>query len=551
MWRFLLYGAALAANSFRKQTPVDAAAAPSVSAAPAAAAPGAVGLSAAPAAAPAAAPPGPILPGGLAAAAFDPEAMKEALGEDNAEKGAPSLMPGWSYAHQDQWPQTCHEGTQSPATLLNAVPPVLAKEKLLFQYVPIELNVELFHDGSTVSVTLPEPHGGFGLGESFETLQPQENEVFSFWQMALHHPGEHLFEGKEVPVELQLYHTKVFDDNCRQAVLSVGFDVNPLFPMTPSPAGMFLNKLAELIPKSKGVKESGGVVLDPNLLFKSQMVNGTLADASWARYGGTVSQPPCSGADVFVRLTAAQVPQSTLDLITEALIPASRQRTGEPVVPTIYGSINCVGLTASPAPEAAKINVLTGKESIKCEVPDDVVDVFPKTFPPAVADTLSTSAPADLLQYCTGVIEHEARNKTAADAYVSAVGELDVICEEAHALLKEVRNTAGPKGQESFAKANSKDKECKEKTVVVDALKATADTENEELKKAVDSAMIVLTEAIKLAGAPHQPSVKAKRKFKCNDKWPFGNPPTVKDMTHLEAGLPRAIGNPVIGTEMH
>ena len=42
------------------------------------------------------------------------------------------------------------------------------------------------------------------LGKQFAHLDTS-SEVFGLWQIAIHHPSEHFFEGRQVPVEVQLY----------------------------------------------------------------------------------------------------------------------------------------------------------------------------------------------------------------------------------------------------------------------------------------------------------------------------------------------------------
>jgi carbonic anhydrase len=185
--------------------------------------------------------------------------------------------------------------SQSPI----AIPPLVSlpnsTDTLWFRYPQRwEEPVVLYNDGLGLSTTFHQKVGGFGLGKYFTTLSGS----WSLQQMTIHAPSEHTWGGTHLPLEIQLVHVGS-KPALKPAVLSIGFSRGPI-----GVPNLFLDTLvAQGIPKRKGEEVRTNLYAGQALVF-GDLLRGPLGsdfDAEFIEYTGSATQPPCSGARVFVR----------------------------------------------------------------------------------------------------------------------------------------------------------------------------------------------------------------------------------------------------------
>jgi len=503
---------------------------------------------------------------------------------------APELDPYWNYVKPELWPRSCKDGPQSPKEFLDFKTSTPETEKLLFQYRPIVNNVDIIHNTKSISLTLPELHGGFGLGPIFANLTA-ESEVFGFWQLALHHPSEHLFDGKEVPVELQLYHTRAHSDTCRQAIVAIGFDIEHRTTgpyIMGEPKSAFLDTLSRVLPPRAGRGNTNGAKLDVSELFVEPREDGTFVDASFVRYNGSNTIPPCANADVFVRTTAVQASFKAVERIQDTLVGNARKREGAPVQTRLYASENCAGQTAPAVTVNADEVPLTQGAATQISCLD--ASVIVEQFPTLRRGPLSKEQnPHELILYCTSVIAAAAEEEAMKSAYSKLKEEETAACKRAVDKSAMVRESPAANDQQEQIEANTLSITCEEQTNAVKAQEKLYDTVKNTRKKvegaakeqmqiaigisqqadsALDSAATpapapgtIDIESLSRApdGAtssadakkvrmkryitPEAPMVKDTN-FKCNGEWPFGSAADTRSGGHAEGMVAKVVGDP-------
>jgi carbonic anhydrase len=185
--------------------------------------------------------------------------------------------------------------SQSPIALPPLVSLPNSTDTLWYRYPQRwEEPVVLYNDGLGLSTTFHKKVGGFGLGKYFTTLSGS----WSLQQMSIHAPSEHTWGGTHLPLEIQLVHVPS-TPNLKPAVLSIGFSRGP----TQVP-NLFLDTLvAQGIPKRKGEEVRTNLYAGQALAFGDLLrgTDGSDFGAEFLEYTGSATQPPCSGARVFVR----------------------------------------------------------------------------------------------------------------------------------------------------------------------------------------------------------------------------------------------------------
>jgi hypothetical protein len=116
--------------------------------------------------------------------------------------------------------------------------------------------------------------------------------------MTIHAPSEHTWGGTHLPLEIQLVHVGS-NPHLKPAVLSIGFSRGPI-----GDPNLFLDTLvAQGIPKRKGEEVRTNLYAGQALVFGDLLrgAEGADFDAEFVESTGSATQPPCSGARVFVR----------------------------------------------------------------------------------------------------------------------------------------------------------------------------------------------------------------------------------------------------------
>lgn len=457
----------------------------------------------------------------------------------------------WTYAEPDLWPVSCKHGPQSPKAFVDFKNSTAEKEKLLFQYRPIVNNIDIVHDGKSISLTLPKMHGGFGLGETFSQLTA-ESEVFGFWQLAVHHPSEHLFDGKEVPVEVQLYHTRVKSDACRQGIIAIGFDTKHRTStpnMTKMPHDGFLETLSTVIPRQEGKSTTNGAILDVSELFLEPVGDGTFVDASFVRYGGSVSLPPCDSADVFVRTVAIEAPFQAVEKIKDTLVSNARKREGAPVETRLYKSENCAGqIPPTVTLKSDETPLVRGAaKDISCVDASTIVKKFPSLH---LGELSKEKNPNDMILYCASVIAAMAEEEAAKNAYDAVKAEKASTCREAAAKSATVKESMSAEDQLKQSEANTLSITCEEKTLAAKAQKEMYESVRDARKKVDIAAKEQMQIAIDISDSNDRPeSPMAKQNtFKCNDNWPFGSAADTTASESADGMMGKVVGNPRVAS---
>ena len=157
--------------------------------------------------------------------------------------------------------KTCTIGTQQSP--INLAKPVHAElSKLVLDWKPFPLTVT--HNGHTIVVNIPPGN----------TTSEGDGEKFNLIQFHLHHPSEHLLDGKPLPMEAHFVH---FNEKKDQALVIGVFLLEGA--ANPAWTSVFSN-----LPKEKGeIKTS--LTLDPNELLP--------AKHDRYRYEGSLTTPAC------------------------------------------------------------------------------------------------------------------------------------------------------------------------------------------------------------------------------------------------------------------
>lgn len=208
----------------------------------------------------------------------------------------------WDY---DQDGKNWKEGTcakaegQSPIDISKMIAAkVQDKDYFFFNYPVYEAPLKMVNDGRFLYAEFPNKDGRVG-GMAFGQSYPNQLTVaYDLYKMVIHTPSEHTFGGKQVPLEVQLYHRK--HDAPLQgsdpaavdtAVVAVGFAESR------DEASPFLRSLIDGgLPDKRGettlVNRAYPSALRFSELFKP--VFGAQGEkAGFWDYTGSLTQPPC------------------------------------------------------------------------------------------------------------------------------------------------------------------------------------------------------------------------------------------------------------------
>lgn len=165
--------------------------------------------------------------------------------------------------------------------------------------------VFLKNDGRGLAATLEKAVKApwIGLGESVGGL----SDHWELEQILIHSPSEHTFEGKRVPLELQLVHRKASNSwevqgpGSSYAVLAVGY-------IQSDETSELLDALRE-----GGLPTSAGTTVMANREPSRLKLEEVMGTSGFWQYQGSLTAPPCSvGVQWFVRDTALPASGATL-----------------------------------------------------------------------------------------------------------------------------------------------------------------------------------------------------------------------------------------------
>ncbi|KPF77783.1 hypothetical protein IP88_05520 [alpha proteobacterium AAP81b] len=154
----------------------------------------------------------------------------------------------------------CADGQQeSPVDLAGAIPADLGR--LAIAWRPLELAGS--NNGHTVQFDVPAGSQFVMAGKTYRLLQ-----------FHLHHPGEHLVDGRRFPLEVHFVHRA---DDGTLGVIGV--------LVTAGAANRVLQQVLDTVPREAGARQSGERI-DPTRLLP--------AARGFFRYEGSLTTPPCS-----------------------------------------------------------------------------------------------------------------------------------------------------------------------------------------------------------------------------------------------------------------
>lgn len=256
----------------------------------------------------------------------------------------------WDYNDEGQsWvtgscPNGATDFSQSPvniSTTVAAAPP--DKDLFFFKYPAYETPVKMVNDGRFLYTLFPtdsDDIGGFSFGTSFPNHLTDEYIVY---KMIFHSPSEHTFEGKKVPLEVQLFHrrkdaalTNGEPEPEDLAILAVGFKESR------DEASPFLRSLIDGgLPDQRGATTMDNrghpSSLDFAELFKP--VFGAQGEkAGFWDYTGSLTQPPCTGG---VRWLIRQQPMNAKHKTLELFSKSVRKSSGG--VPSNARALQIIG----------------------------------------------------------------------------------------------------------------------------------------------------------------------------------------------------------------
>jgi carbonic anhydrase len=242
--------------------------------------------------------------------------------------------PAWGYGDMGgvDWGNAgyakCVMKDQSPVDLSKMAGKAdVNNSKLYYRYRPYSRAIPLFNDGRVVAWTVQEWRseevGHIALGPEYPH---QLTDYYSLFQVVVHTPSEHTFNGTRVPLELQLYHRKMsLDDGYPteaiegEAVVAIGFEES-----TSS------NNLLSALGSHGAPTETGQEVLGNNeagssidfaSLFKIDTNDGGGAgdSAAFLTYEGSMTTPPCNtGIKWFVRADPVPASHAVLENFRKA-----------------------------------------------------------------------------------------------------------------------------------------------------------------------------------------------------------------------------------------
>ncbi len=166
----------------------------------------------------------------------------------------------WSTLSKDY--AICNSGQQeSPIDLRDAIPADLGK--LAIAWKPLAIRAT--NNGHTVQYDVP-PGSSFAVG----------GKSYALAQFHIHHPSEHLLNGRRFPLEIHFVHTLADGSYGVLAILVATGAGNPT-----------LKKLIDAIPAAPGAAGTGPMI-DPRGLLP--------VARSFDRYEGSLTTPPCAEA---------------------------------------------------------------------------------------------------------------------------------------------------------------------------------------------------------------------------------------------------------------
>lgn len=213
----------------------------------------------------------------LALAGFGVEVAAQTVPETPAAKavevagGGPAAHVEWGYTGPtgpEHWSSlskdyaVCNSGQQeSPIDLKGAIPADLGVLAIAWKPLPIHAT----NNGHTVQYDAP-PGSSFSVG----------GKTYALAQFHIHHPSEHLLNGRRFPLEIHFVH-KLPDGS---------FGVIGVF-VASGMANPVLQKLIAAIPGEAGATRAGPAI-DPRALLP--------VARGFDRYEGSLTTPPCAEA---------------------------------------------------------------------------------------------------------------------------------------------------------------------------------------------------------------------------------------------------------------
>jgi len=257
----------------------------------------------------------------------------------------------WDYsANGANWEGQCARGgPQSPIDL--PISAAVDEEKTVFlKYPKIDTSFQLYHNGHSIALTLPESYkGGFGLGAELDGLNAEGATAYRLWQINFHAPSEHTFQGRKVPLEMQMMHQRVTGGSPETAVVVVGFD---------NGANTYVDVLDQLMKNGLPQKpwEEKSIAAGIEL---GDLVGGS----PFYHYEGSLTAPPCeSSIKYYVRQDPILAANAQLrqfhHVLKKTCGPAGNFRLVHPLsgLLSLMASVDVVkapGVVAKPKPSAA------------------------------------------------------------------------------------------------------------------------------------------------------------------------------------------------------
>jgi len=195
----------------------------------------------------------------------------------------------------------CQQGQQSPVNLSLAQTITPDPEILFHRYGIVEEPLTMQNDGRVLSILVEgNSLGGISLGAVTWDLK----------QIVLHSPSEHTFGGRQVPLEMQLFHGLAGEPLTPKAtaVVSMGFVASPQ-PL------FFLESL-----RQGGLPDQVGTSSMVNRQTPAALNFRQLFNSTFLEYSGSLTMPPCStGVRWFVRSQPVPAKLAALDDFRHAI----------------------------------------------------------------------------------------------------------------------------------------------------------------------------------------------------------------------------------------
>mmetsp|Transcript_88932 Transcript_88932/g.185848 ORF Transcript_88932/g.185848 Transcript_88932/m.185848 type:complete len:574 (+) Transcript_88932:188-1909(+) len=235
------------------------------------------------------------------------------------------LVAAWDYVDNgESWVQNnlglcAGDGEfskQSPIDLsLEDLKPTSAR-KLFLKYPHFSGSLNMYHNGHSLTMTLPESYrGGVGFVADEKDLQSEDADVYRAWRMALHSPSEHTVGGRRLPLELQITHQRLTGEHSALAVVSVLFEEDPSAPSN------FLTALLENgLPQEPWQEVEVAFPETRSASARGKGFDQLLRNASFFAYEGSLTTPPCeTGVHWFVRVKPQLASTGQLEQLRSAL----------------------------------------------------------------------------------------------------------------------------------------------------------------------------------------------------------------------------------------